>query len=878
MKISKAEIPAAVLSIKRKSAVCCATIMMIVSMMAGVAANGNEAYAGVKNDNSAESLTSISKTSGDVSGADATAKKEIRELEAENGVLLFADSRTAAVNNPPAVDKVELSYSRSVRYEGYSTHFFKVKYDGKTKIGYCVQPKEAPPGQGTWTAQKHSGRLMMKALYYSYGYPGYDKRMRPYISKRDIDDDYTDDDGAYALSHMILSYIYDNESMNSDAFIGVGSQTKKLVKTITDKIEKDWPEPPADHSLSFSKTNVTAKWDKKLGKQVTPEIKLNGHDDNKIYMTVPAYTTMVKESNGNVKKYVRGKDNSVKVKVYGGEKFYFTAPPEVSGTFNSPKMEGSLASFQPYVIKVSGKQDIVFCGVGATAEVSFSIKWADLGNFEMIKSSSNEKITSGNECYSLKDAKYGLYIKSSGKLYAEMITDKSGKAKISNIPVGEYLLKEIKAPKGYAFDTKSYNISIKKGKNSKKVYDAPQNADIGLMVMKKDKETGKASSVYGPSVEGAEYRISYYDGYYDDCEALAEKKAERAWTVKTDKNGEAELTEDYLVEGEDLYKDKSGNTVMPLGTVTIEEVKPPEGYNIDSNVFVRKLAPGKKVEKQTELEAVVHQEQLVRGDVEFTKINGRSGEHLADIPFTIVSETTGEKTRGLTDKNGRFSTKENGMWIGEGKKQEGIGALPYGKYHMYEERCENNKGLQLIKDISFEINDANAVLDLGKLLDEELGIKTSAFDSKDKDKTLHQGSELSVTDRVTYYGLEPGRLYLLKGVLIDKTSKKPIMNNGKPVAAELRFTPESAKGSVDVVFNFDGTELGGKSLVVFEELYEDKFMIAEHKDINDSGQTVRVVVPDKAVETGEDTPWFLLIIAVTISAICGLMCLIRRTE
>jgi len=50
----------------------------------------------------------------------------------------------------------------------------------------------------------------------------------------------------------------------------------------------------------------------------------------------------------------------------------------------------------------------------------------------------------------------------------------------------------------------------------------------------------------------------------------------------------------------------------------------------------------------------------------------------------------------------------------------------------------------------------------------------------------------------------------------------------------------------------------GKSVVVFEELFCGNELIAEHKDINDSGQTVRIVYK-KVAETFDKIPIYVVI-------------------
>ena len=59
-------------------------------------------------------------------------------------------------------------------------------------------------------------------------------------------------------------------------------------------------------------------------------------------------------------------------------------------------------------------------------------------------------------------------------------------------------------------------------------------------------------------------------------------------------------------------------------------------------------------------------------------------------------------------------------------------------------------------------------------------------------------------------------------------------------------------------FTFDGSSLGGKSLVTFEELYDmtnpdEPKKVTEHKDITDDGQTVTIKEVPEVPDTPKDT-------------------------
>ena len=95
-------------------------------------------------------------------------------------------------------------------------------------------------------------------------------------------------------------------------------------------------------------------------------------------------------------------------------------------------------------------------------------------------------------------------------------------------------------------------------------------------------------------------------------------------------------------------------------------------------------------------------------------------------------------------------------------------------------------------------------------------------------------------DAVTYKNLKVGQTYKLSGVLMDKSTGDPLLvgEDQDQVTAELEFTPDSTDGTVELTYTFDASALAGKSVVVFEDLYQGDFFVASHADINDEGQTV----------------------------------------
>lgn len=116
------------------------------------------------------------------------------------------------------------------------------------------------------------------------------------------------------------------------------------------------------------------------------------------------------------------------------------------------------------------------------------------------------------------------------------------------------------------------------------------------------------------------------------------------------------------------------------------------------------------------------------------------------------------------------------------------------------------------------------------------------------DKDTDATEDVTITDRVEYKNLVPGKTYIVRGILMDKVSNQPVYAGGATVESYTEFKATQSNGYVDLDFNLDASELGDCELVVFERLYEvgydggkreEKFVIS-HEDINDEAQTVRL--------------------------------------
>lgn len=131
-----------------------------------------------------------------------------------------------------------------------------------------------------------------------------------------------------------------------------------------------------------------------------------------------------------------------------------------------------------------------------------------------------------------------------------------------------------------------------------------------------------------------------------------------------------------------------------------------------------------------------------------------------------------------------------------------------------------------------DINDKNQTVYIPK-------IHTKALDANTGLNQVLADSNATVVDTVTYTHLLPGKTYVMKGVLMTSAGNA-LMVNGKTITASTEFVPTTPGGTVDVTFNFDASEIGGRKLVVYEYLELDGSTVASHTDISDTDQTIYV--------------------------------------
>ena len=434
------------------------------------------------------------------------------------------------------------------------------------------------------------------------------------------------------------------------------------------------------------------------------------------------------------------------------------------------------------------------------------------------------------------------------------------------LPLGTLTVEETKAPDGYLLDgaymqadgseeqikglyviqiVEDGDLAVLSGSNQYKVSDKVIRG--GVKIQKRDLETGDTSGQGSATLKDAEFSITSLNDSPVLVEGKLYRKNEVVKKIRTGIDGIASTSADLL----------------PYGNFRIFESEAPEGYLTDGAKPIDfSITENGKIVDLTGKDTSIYN-QVKRGDIEGVKIGAGTHQRLADVPFRITSKTTGESHVIVTDKNGQFSTSsdwashkhntnagqtsEDGIWFGTSEPDDSKGALLYDTYIIEELRCESNKGFQLIPPFEIIVSRNNLVIDLGTLTDEyekEISIHTTAT-SEDGKKSVVAGKEVTVIDTVKLDGLKKGTKYQLKGWQMIKDENAELIINGKRVENDYTFIADDEEMKVEMEYTFNASSLGGKDLVTFEELYDmtdrdEPVKVAEHKDIEDDGQTVSI--------------------------------------
>ena len=466
---------------------------------------------------------------------------------------------------------------------------YSCKYNGQWS--YCLESSKKTPSAGNYTASViENNSMVRKLLYYGFGGPGaWDIFAPDHDLKTAVcpDDSYlSNDDVKYLLTHIFLSGAYSgdwngfSEELFNKTFGGnYGTNIMNTYRAI-----ETLPDPSNGVGFSTGDTaKFTATYDKANAQQITNMVTFNANPNETVQIPLQ----------DNVTIHIAGLSStqtSGTATIYGGQSFYLTTPAT-----------NPLSNYQSGNLTSSAKGK--FCALAIsdgnsasqthgswyqeTADtLKYSVEWMGFGYIDLKKTSANPDMTNNSRLYSLEGAKYGIY--EGDSLVQELTTDANGYAKSSLLLEGKYTVKEISASKGYKVDTESHSVTVTRGQTTTaNVTESPTNDPVGIQIIKNDIENGESIPQGGATLEGAEFTIKYYNDFYNR-QADLPAKATRTWIVKTIQlsNGKyyANIQLDKCIvkeKSDPLYKEE-GLVTLPLGTITIQETKAPEGYFLEN--------------------------------------------------------------------------------------------------------------------------------------------------------------------------------------------------------------------------------------------------------------------------------------------------------
>lgn len=305
--------------------------------------------------------------------------------------------------------------------------------------------------------------------------------------------------------------------------------------------------------------------------------------------------------------------------------------------------------------------------VTVNGDMGYVLETPLTGGLSLEKDSALPDITLDNDCYSNEGAVYSVYgDEACQNKLADMTTDRQGRASVEGLPLGPKFVREAIAPKGMALDETVYRCTVKprivSDVRASSLLDVPKSCIVDLLLVKHDAQKDPSYQENHPqaaaTLEGALFEFHYYDGFFGSIEeARASGNPTRAWTFETDAQGLVRLDDAHLAEGDALYHDRDGNVCLPLGTITMREIKPPTGYLLgDWSECIQITDDDANGEHVQGYAAPSVADMVRRGDLELVKVSASTMNRLSNVPFRITSATTGESHVIVTDENGYAST------------------------------------------------------------------------------------------------------------------------------------------------------------------------------------------------------------------------------
>lgn len=417
-------------------------------------------------------------------------------------------------------------------------------------------------------------------------------------------------------------------------------------------------------------------------------------------------------------------------------------------------------------------------------------------------------------------AEFDVYLKSAGSFDAAKETERDhittgadGMATTKDLPYGTYVVHQTKGGNGRQL-VADFDVSISEdGKvYSYDLVNTQKNAQLKIV---KTSEDGV--------IEGIKFRVTRLEDNYS-AEYVTNAAGEiltETLPIYADKDGATK----YQYKVEELDTEKTYGYQLPdpqIVELSEGEVASVSFHNVPIEIGTKATVEGEKevdpLDKVTLTDTVSYTGLVPGKEYKVTGVlmDKETGEKLLVDSKEITAETVfvPETKNGSVDVT--FIFDATGL---HGKE-----------IVVFEDLYRENVLLATHADI----NDEGQTV---KIKNPEIGTKATADGKKEI-----TADKITITDVVSYKDLTPGKEYKLTGVLMNKATNDKLLIDGKEITAEATFTPKATTGEVEMTFTFDARELTAETeVVVFETLYRDGIEIAVHADIEDEGQTVKIL-------------------------------------
>ena len=419
-----------------------------------------------------------------------------------------------------------------------------------------------------------------------------------------------------------------------------------------------------------------------------------------------------------------------------------------------------------------------------------------------------------------------------GEKVDEITTGENGVAKSKELYLGKYTVIEKTAPNGYVNANEQYDVEL--------TY-AGQNVSVTNTELSVYNERQRVTVSLKKVLEENEI---FNLGNNDEINSITFGLYAGETITASDKTY---ILADALITSASC--DKDGNITfdcdLPIGyRFYVKEIATDEHYILDDTKY--EFNTEYQGQTVSNIDIKINNDKDILNNLIYGSVKGFKYDRETNEPI-------GNALFGLFNSDETEFTEDNAILTADSDK-DGVFAfenIPYGNWIICELKAADGY-LENTEIHHVQINSNEQIIEINVVNDRIPELKTTA--TVDGKKEVTAGGKVTIDDVVEYKHLIPGKEYVIKGILMDKSNGKPLKINGKEITSEVKFIPEKSNGTVTVTFTFNSSEIKKETdIVVFESLYCDGVEIATHADIKDEGQTVTVKIPaPKTPKTGDE--------------------------